>query len=156
MRKTSASVHCSGALSHGAPAGKATAAAAAKKHRHTARRVNMAGTHPDSNGLDALMPQTVVENAFVCVLAITAAVPRETPRIHIECKCVLMRGSILRWHFRFGGQKPGAAVFFVPNPRQPIELLQYRPHLVHSACQAVSNRRRNRRFVLAIYKAARF
>src|SRR5712671_4180911 len=35
-------------------------------------------------GLDALMPQTVVENACVCVLAITAAVPRGTPRIHIR------------------------------------------------------------------------
>src|SRR5258708_18286279 len=46
MRKTSASVHCSGALSHGAPAAKATAAA--NKNRHTTRRVNMARTHPDS------------------------------------------------------------------------------------------------------------
>ena len=34
-------------------------------------------------GLDALTPQTVVENAFACVLAITAAVLRETPTIHI-------------------------------------------------------------------------
>src|SRR6267154_68093 len=62
-------------------------------------------------GLDALMPQTVVENACVCVLAITAAVPRGTPRIHIR-KWVAMPGSILRWHLRFGRQTPGAAVFF--------------------------------------------
>jgi hypothetical protein len=48
-----------------------------------------------------------------------------------------MRGSIFRWHFRFGWQTPGAAVFFLPNPGQPIELLPYRPHLVHSACQAI-------------------
>ena len=35
-------------------------------------------------GLDALMPQTVVENAFAGVLAITAAVPRAAATIHIR------------------------------------------------------------------------
>src|SRR5258708_28315335 len=71
MRKTSAIVHCSGALSHGRPA--ATRAKADKKSTKKARRMNMAGTQFILTLLDAVDGKRVVKSQRFCaVLAGTA------------------------------------------------------------------------------------
>src|SRR5260370_10771958 len=102
MRKTSAGVHCSGALSHGAPAARTTAAA--KKNRQTTRRINMVGPTLILIGLDALTPQTVVESEIVCVLAITAC--RKMLASQPGAKPTKLGSTFRFFHFGFPFRRP--------------------------------------------------